>query len=346
MKDIISSLPKPVTYHVKVFAGSFIAAMIFDFVFSGRLLSSNFPVLLSIVFIQVEIAMWMSRFFFDKISTKTLSEFKKVIIIRLILFYIVALIMAVFVILFVLIINSIIHKEDIAEVLSYLVQSEVRTFLLSGATGLLLGAVMFFYFQWQDALNREQKLREEKLIFQYETLKNQVNPHFLFNSLNTLSSLVYKDPKLSDEFIKKLSMIYRYILENSDKESVELKSEIEFVQDFFYLQEIRDNGKIELHIEVNNPEDYRILPISLQLLVENALKHNASTRTNPLVINIKTENNQVIITNNLQPKQNIEDSSKIGLKNLGERIKLMTGKEIEISESNDQFIVKLPLIRV
>jgi two-component system LytT family sensor kinase len=346
MKDFISSLPKPVTYHLKVFTGSFIAAMIFDFVFSGRLISSNFPVLFSIVFIQVEIAMWMSRFFFDSISTKSLNEFRKAIIIRLILFYIVALIMAVFVILFVLIINSIIHKEDIAEVLSYLVQSEVRTFLLSGATGLLIGAVTFFYFQWQDALNREQNLREEKLIFQYETLKNQVNPHFLFNSLNTLSSLVYKDPKLSDEFIKKLSIIYRYILENSDKESVKLNSEIDFVQNFFYLQEIRDNGKIKLNIDVSNIDDYRILPISLQLLVENALKHNASTRDKPLIINIERENDNIVISNNLQPKQNIENSSKIGLKNLGERIKLMTGKEIEISETNDHFIVKLPLIKV
>ena len=199
--------------------------------------------------------------------------------------------------------------------------------------------------QWLDSLKREQKLREEKLIFQYETLKNQVNPHFLFNSLNTLSTLVYKDPKLSDEFIKKLSIIYRYILENSERDMVDLHSEIQFVRNYFYLQKIRDNGKIELKIEVEDQEDYQILPISLQLLVENALKHNAATREKPLTIIIKKEDESIVITNNIQPKLNIEKSSKIGLKNLAERVKLMTGKEIEIEETRDQYKVIIPLNR-
>ena len=172
-------------------------------------------------------------------------------------------------------------------------------------------------------MGREQKLREEKQVFQYETLKNQVNPHFLFNSLNTLSSLVVTKPSLAETFINKLSYIYRYILENKDIEFVDLKTEIEFAEDYFYLHKIRDGEKIHLEITFNENRSYKILPISLQILIENALKHNSATNESPLRIVIRQESDDSItVRNNIQRKMNIEHSSLIGLKNLAKRIKL------------------------
>ena len=189
-----------------------------------------------------------------------------------------------------------------------------------------------------------QKLREEKLIFQYETLKSQVNPHFLFNSLNTLSSLVHRDADLSEHFIQKLSAIYRYVLENQEKEMVPLEKELSFVRDFFALQQIRDQEKIELKIEENGSDEVSIMPVSLQILVENALKHNQASRKNPLHVTIHFEGmDKVVVRNALQEKDQLSGGNGIGLKNLNERCKLILGREIEIQKTAEEFVVKVPV---
>jgi len=189
-----------------------------------------------------------------------------------------------------------------------------------------------------------QKLKEEKLVFQYETLKSQVNPHFLFNSLNSLSSLIKLDPELSEEFILKLSSVYRYILENSEKETIPVSTELEFVQNYFDLQKIRDGEKIDLKIEIKEPENLMVLPVALQLLVENALKHNSATRDQPLEITIHNEGmDKLVVRNNLQSKMQINNSSKIGLKNLNERSRLILNRKIEVFENNEEFVVKIPV---
>jgi LytS/YehU family sensor histidine kinase len=197
---------------------------------------------------------------------------------------------------------------------------------------------------WAEAVDKVKKLREEKLIFQYETLKSQVNPHFLFNSLNTLLSLVRSEPDLSEKFVQKLSSIYRYILENREKELVPLSDELDFVNNYFYLQKIRDDEKIEMKIELNIEVNALIVPVSLQLLVENALKHNISTRKQPLEIIIHNEGiDKIVVRNQLQKKSQLNDSSKIGLKNLNERCRLILDREIEILETADEFVVKVPV---
>ena len=175
-------------------------------------------------------------------------------------------------------------------------------------------------------------------------MKSQVNPHFLFNSLNTLSSLIYDDPKKADDFIHKLSDIYRYILLNEDKKLVLLIDELKFVKDYFSLQEIRDEGKIYMEIIAQNPEDIFIVPISLQVLVENALKHNALTKKKPLGIKIILKNDYVEIRNNLHRKTILENLSKTGLKNLNERIKIISGREIKVFEDQSEFIVNVPIV--
>jgi LytS/YehU family sensor histidine kinase len=234
-------------------------------------------------------------------------------------------------------------NQTFNDVIQHFYQQELRGFLISMLIGISIGSLIFFFMEWNNSLKREQKLREEKLIFQYETLKNQVNPHFLFNSLNTLSSLVAKDADLSEKFIHKLSSIYRYILENRDVDFVNLSRELHFVQDYFFLQKIRDDGKIELELPSKNVQGFEILPISIQLLVENALKHNSATKNKPLKIMIALEGNLVVVQNNLQPKTQVSSSAKVGLKNLRERIELVMGRKVFIEPSKDSFIVKVPV---
>jgi LytS/YehU family sensor histidine kinase len=236
------------------------------------------------------------------------------------------------------------ESADFSFFISGLLNKELNGFFRAVLIGFTLGTVFFFYTQWADAVKREQKLIQEKLVFQYETLKKQVNPHFLFNSLNALSSLVGKDAELSEVFIQKLSSVYRYILENMEKELVPVATEIQFVNDYFYLQQIRDQGKIKLIVDVANMENAKIPPVSLQMLVENALKHNTSTKSNPLKIVIQNEGlDELIVSNKLQRKQQMNDSSKIGLKNLNERCKLIMNREIVVEEEVGEFVVRIPV---
>jgi LytS/YehU family sensor histidine kinase len=211
---------------------------------------------------------------------------------------------------------------------------------------MLLGSIVFIYILWRKAIDREQKQKEENLIFRYETIKGQVNPHFLFNSLNTLSSLVRTQPEIAEQYINKLASVYRYILENIQKNEVPLQSEIDFINDYFSLQKIRDGEKIIIDIQINNINDCLVLPISLQVLIENALKHNMATHEKPLMISLYYEKGYIVVKNNLQKMANLSSSSGIGLKNLQERLLFTTNKTMIVNETGDEFIVKLPIIAV
>ena len=226
----------------------------------------------------------------------------------------------------------------------YIIGQSISVIKVSGIA-LVFTTPIFFFIPWQQAMKRESELREQNLIFQNETLKNQINPHFLFNSLNTLNSLVNAETEVASQFISKLSQNYRYILENSSKVKVLLKDELSFIEDYFYLHEIRSGGKIFPTIQVMDDDvGYEILPVSLQLLVENAVKHNMATLESPLKISIYIEGENIVVSNNLQKMASQVGSTKIGLKNLGERVKLITGKEIIIEENASDFIVKVPLL--
>jgi LytS/YehU family sensor histidine kinase len=149
---------------------------------------------------------------------------------------------------------------------------------------------------------------------------------------------------VQNAIISRLSSIYRYILENSSKDKVPLQNELTFIKDYFFLHKIRDENKIVLEISVMDAEKYQILPVSLQILVENAINHNMATRDNPLKISIFTEADYIVVKNNLQKKAVPSKSTGIGLKNLIERIRLVTGIALIIEETNSEFIVKIPLI--
>lgn len=191
----------------------------------------------------------------------------------------------------------------------------------------------------------EQKLIAKSANAQFESLKNQLDPHFLFNSLNVLSSLIDENPQQAQKFTASMSKIYRYVLEQKDKELVTVEDEIEFAQTYCDLLKTRFEDSVDFTFDVKK-EDYRkyVVPLSLQLLLENCIKHNFATSSKPLVIRIFAENNILCIENNLQVREQIKESSGIGLANIVQRYSLLTQRNVFIEKSEDYFKVKLPML--
>lgn len=334
---------KQVLKHLSILTGAFAISIVFSLVLLQRISFRGLWNMIPLTFIQLELFIYLGNRFFKSVNPDSPGAVKKTII-RLILFYFVVLLIASALFLSLFTWHFWRSGAPFSELIPSLLHSELHSFFTAAGIGFALGALFFFYTQWADTVKRMQKLKEEKLIFQYETLKTQVNPHFLFNSLNTLSSLVNSDPALSDKFIHKLSAVYRYVLENQEKDLVPLAAEMEFVKDFFYLQKIRDGEKIELKIDFEETDAVKIIPVSLQMLVENAIKHNVASRKEPLLITIHFEGiDKLVVRNELRQRMQLAASSKIGLKNLNERCKLILNREVEIQETADEFIVKVPL---
>jgi len=295
--------------------------------------------------IQLEIFIFAARMIFRKFDTTIPGrEFTKLILTRFMLFIILCFIAALILILLFNYLMVLIKGGDGSLVIKNFFSYEFSTWFKSTLSGLSIGAIIFIVIQWQDALKREQKLREENLVFQNETLRNQINPHFLFNNLNTLSSLISTQPEAADNFVSKLASTYRYILENSRKDKIPLVLELEYIRNYSDLYKIRDEEKIVLRINAPEAEKYEILPVSLQILIENAIKHNITTRENPLIIDVFIEDQYIVVKNNLQKMAMNLESTGLGLKNLAERIRLATGKLLIIEETHDHFLVKVPLL--
>ena len=337
------TLKEKVIWHMKVVIGAIFISLVFSLILRREIFHDGLIEMLILSFLQLELFVWLGTLFFQSIKIDD-PKYPQKMVSRLLIFYLSVLGIAFLMFMSIYTYHFIKNGADISLFFSSMGALELKSFFIASLIGFAFGAIFFFYVQWAEALKRVQKLKEEKLIFQYETLKNQVNPHFLFNSLNTLSSLVSQNADLSEKFIQKLSSVYRYVLENKEKEMVPVADEIEFVKDFFYLQKIRDGEKIELKIELNEDGAEMILPVSLQMLVENAVKHNAATRNEPLEITIHFEGiDKLVVRNRLQKKMQLANSSKIGLKNLNERCRLILNREIEIQETESEFVVKVPV---
>lgn len=201
-----------------------------------------------------------------------------------------------------------------------------------------------FLFEWRQASIDIERLKTEQVFTQFQSLKNQVNPHFLFNSLNALSALVYEDQDKAVEFIRKFSQVYRYVLDKKEEEVVPVKDEVDFLKNFIFLQKIRfgDNLKFEL---VENTEVRNIPPLALQLLVENAIKHNVISDEHTLIVRVELQKEYCIVTNNIKEKLT-KDSTGIGLTNLKERYKYLSNKEVIFSNDGKFFEVKIPILEL
>jgi sensor histidine kinase YesM len=191
-----------------------------------------------------------------------------------------------------------------------------------------------------------ERLKKESLISQFESLKNQINPHFLFNSLNVLTELITQKPEYAIVFIKELADVYRYVLENKNKEVVELETELSFVKAFSYLLNIRypENLKINIGID-NHINGILIPPLTLQMLIENSIKHNIISSQQPLLIEINMEEDYLVVKNNIQRKKISGIPSGIGLKNIESRYNFLTDKKIHVSDNGKYFIVKIPILK-
>lgn len=229
--------------------------------------------------------------------------------------------------------------------------------IISTTTLIIMICVLFITHIYETVfLVREaesEKLKKEQLEraraeAELEALKNQIDPHFIFNSLNTLSHLIEKEPAKAKQFNDNLADVYRYILQNKARELVLLHEEILFLTDYFYLLKIRFEQAVQLQINIDPVlfDQYLIPPISLQILVENAIKHNEFSDAVPLVITIEMQNDELIIHNQVRKKFLRKASSRIGLNNLSERYKLTTSKEISVAESTSDFTVSLPVLKI
>jgi LytS/YehU family sensor histidine kinase len=217
----------------------------------------------------------------------------------------------------------------------------------------VINLVVFYFYSttlisnnWIKAVEKNEELKRENLLAKYEALKNQVNPHFLFNSLNTLSGLVEQKPELATEFIRKLSDIYRYVLEQNDKELVPISEELKFVKDYMFLATMRHGEGLKFQSRIPGNQNFQVAPLAIQMLVENAIKHNIVADEMPLAIEIKLEDGFVTVTNNHQRKRTTHPGKKpLGLENLRNRYTYLSDTPVEIIESAETFVVKLPVIK-
>lgn len=227
----------------------------------------------------------------------------------------------------------------------------ILSFTLTPMTIALVFMAIFtsrsWLFEWRKSAIEAEQLRSEKFASQYQSLKDQLNPHFLFNSLNVLSNLVYEDADKSAAFIQKLSKIYRYVLDVQQEELVSLSKELDFAKNFLELQKIRFEENLTFSIHVENEKGYFIPPLSLQLLLENAIKHNEASQDHPLFIHILQKGKELWISNTFQPKSTPqEDSPGIGLNNIKMRYKLLSDRQIEVVQDENEFLVRLPLLEI
>lgn len=212
----------------------------------------------------------------------------------------------------------------------------------------LLNAIHFFFREYRKQWQEAEELRRSSAQAQIQLIKSQINPHFLFNNLNVLSGMVIKDNPEANQFIEEFSKVYRYILNNQEKELVELRSELEFIQPYLFLLQKRfDQGLI---VSMNIPEQYKtwhVVPAALQMLIENAIKHNVISRNKPLHIDIHTNGNQtLVVRNNRQPRVAVEPSTRIGLQNIRKRYELICGRDVVVKQSEQDFEVAIPLVQL
>jgi hypothetical protein len=201
-----------------------------------------------------------------------------------------------------------------------------------------------FLSAWRKAAFDAEHFQQESIKAQYQSLKNQVNPHFLFNSLNALTNLVYEDQDKAAKFIKQLSEVYRYVLDTRDKEVVPIQDELKFIDAYLFLQKIRFGNKLKVEINLNGVET-KVAPLAIQMLIENAIKHNVVSEEDPLTIRIFHEENFIVIENNLQRKKVLDEgSSGVGLENICKRYEFLSDKKVQVSDENNKFKVSIPIL--
>ena len=207
---------------------------------------------------------------------------------------------------------------------------------------IVLGSKRIFIVELKSSIQQE-KLKREQLALQYETLKSQVNPHFLFNNLNSLTSLISTNPEKAIDFVKKLSEVYRYVLDQKDQELVALDTELKFVESYIFLQKIRFGNNLEVQMNIGL-RNFRVIPLSIQMLVENAIKHNEISDRKPLQIRIFVSDDQYLMVENQLQKKSGSEGTGSGIGNIKSQYGFFTDRKVIISENGDKFLAGIPLL--
>jgi Histidine kinase len=223
-------------------------------------------------------------------------------------------------------------------------------YVIASSIGITVFIMLFFLsrsflLSWRQSAINEEKLRKENIISQYEALKNQVNPHFLFNTLNALSSLIYEDQDKAIQFINKFSDVYRYVLDSKDKEVVPVGNEIGFVKSYLYLLHSRYEKNLEINLDENITDGY-VPPMAIQLLVENAVKHNVIADDSRIRIRIRLDKNYIVVENNINPKVNSANATGTGLENIKSRYSILSDTPVIIKNDGSIFSVSVPVLQM
>lgn len=232
---------------------------------------------------------------------------------------------------------------------AFLYDENAFAYYLFGLSLTLIASLVFHAIFFYKALT-EKKVAEQQIVAKtetakYESLKSQIDPHFLFNSLNVLTSLIGENPVQAEKFTTKLSKVYRYVLEQKNKDLIDLDEELLFAKTYMELLKMRFENAVTFEIpEKASNSELKIIPLSLQLLLENTIKHNVVSEENPLTVKIVEEEGYLTITNNYNPKTIVEKGTKVGLKNIIDRYNLITLKQVSVEKTGQEFTVKLPLL--
>lgn len=240
---------------------------------------------------------------------------------------------------------------DATKFLNYELDPAKLNYALYSGVGLTMIATSMWeadytFKQWKDSLTEKEKLQQLTIQQEFDTLKSQVNPHFLFNCFNTLSSLIAEDRKQAEVFLDELSKVYRYLLRNNEDGLSSLQTEIKFIQSYYRLLKTRHGEAVQLSIETDKKYDHYLLPsLTLQMLVENAVKHNVLSKNKPLIIDIfTTAGNKLVVSNNLQLRTIKVPSNKIGLDNIKAKYELLNCSGFQVLKDQKTFSVVMPLI--
>ncbi|MBD0285341.1 MAG: histidine kinase [Flavisolibacter sp.] len=223
----------------------------------------------------------------------------------------------------------------------------LKTWLVVGVIFILLYEVLILYKEKEIDKKVLHQLDKERSLAEVSVLKNSLEPHFLFNTLNALSYLILSNPEKAHTFNTKLTQVFKYLLVNKDKDLVAFEDELEFIENYFYLLQIRFENMIQMNVDIK-PEpgsNVFIVPGALQTLIENAIKHNEFSSSAPLTISITLSHQFIYVANDLRPKATIETSTNTGLRHLKERYIIICNKRILVKRSDHKFIVKLPIIK-
>ncbi len=228
--------------------------------------------------------------------------------------------------------------------LQWALKSSSQAVFISFAVSVIIVTIEFFR-RWKSSLLEAEKFKAEMLRYKYESLQNQINPHFLFNSFNVLSDLVYEDQKKAVNFIKQMSQLFRYVLDSRDRELVSLVEELDFTSSFAFLLQTRFEEKLTISIDANPGEGDMVVPMTMQLLIENCVKHNEISTSKPLIIKVSRNDDYIKVVNNLQFKQAGTDSKETGLSNIIQQYSYFTDKKIVIDKSEHYFSVEVPVLK-